>query len=277
MSTNPDINRLSLEERIKRLETRLPSPGAGGNADFFLDPKIVDQCPENAITDVGTGLVLRIDIPNFYDIQSFALGGSTVYPGRIFNNLELKFVRFYPRIQGTILNCFTEMGRAWLKAPITNVPAPRDGSYAMNANLPFDDSVGRDVFFNLMPGITQVGYAGSGCTVGLFSQANGPNVVSFAGISFTCYSFTPTRNYTTYMAVTGARRVNSKNESPTVYPSCSFGISRPVPFSAFPVEGKVYTLGASGDTGAQIGRFTGANPQSLPDIYKPFFPTSWYT
>lgn len=56
MDKNLDIDRISLEDRIKRLEGRLPGSGggSGGRADFFLDPKVIDQCPENAIA-VGGG------------------------------------------------------------------------------------------------------------------------------------------------------------------------------------------------------------------------------
>lgn len=276
MSTNPDVNRLSLDDRVTALEARTPS--AGGSADFFLDPKIVDQCPENAITDVDTGLVLRIDIPNFYDNQSTASGTTSVpYPGRIFNNLELKLVRFYPRMQGTILNCFTEMGRAWLKAPIANVPAPRDGSYGMNANLPLDDSVGRDIFFNLLPTATQILYAGSSFTIALAATANVSSMVGFVVVGLAPYSYKTPRNYATYITVTGARRINNRNEFPSVFPSCAFGVARPSPFSSFPITGNSFAVGDSPNIAGQIGRFTGANPQSLPDIYKPFFPTSWYT
>lgn len=86
MSTNPDINRLSLEERIKRLEARFP---VSGNGVGFGGPILWDSYPSNAFTDIGHGVVFKLDIDNL---------GTAHASLRVLDGMNLKLYSYFPKI-----------------------------------------------------------------------------------------------------------------------------------------------------------------------------------
>lgn len=106
MRKNPDIDRLSLEARIKGLESipPLPKPPLPGVPfefvnPFLFDPKIVDTCKDNAATHIGTGWIVKINVPTLLDLQ-------IVYPvpsSYRYSN-EIKLAAFFPTVGSAIFS-----------------------------------------------------------------------------------------------------------------------------------------------------------------------------
>lgn len=276
MDKNLDIDRISLEDRIKRLEGRLPGSGggSGGHTDFLLDPKIVDQCPENAITDVGNGWVFYLSIPNFYNITSRSQGGQTNYPGRCYNNLELKLVRFYPRISGVTLNCTTELVRVRATAPITNLPTA-SRTFSMDVDIPFNDSSMRDFIFTVYPESTQYNFiAPKGITsfaAFLFTTANPTTNLgqSIFNMQIVYYLRKPQTNYSWYF--------NFSSSGFTSFPAgCAWGCATVEPFTAFPNHFISNTVGQPNAIPSHFGECTRRQPSDLPQELRHMYPQSWY-
>lgn len=95
MDKNLDIDRISLEDRIKRLEGRFPSGGGGGNFPFAIPSgQDFENAKVNAATDIGTGIIFKVEIPN-----------TSTFPGIHSNfptNFEFRMCTFYPRVNGFI-------------------------------------------------------------------------------------------------------------------------------------------------------------------------------
>lgn len=106
MRKNPDIDRLSLEARIKGLESipPLPKPPLPGVPfefvnPFLFDPKIVDTCKDNAATHIGTGWIVKINVPSFLDLQIvYPVPSSRRYPNGI------KLAAFSPTVGSAIFS-----------------------------------------------------------------------------------------------------------------------------------------------------------------------------
>lgn len=98
MKPNIDIDRISLEERIENLENRTPPPFPGGSStpDFLLDPRVIDQCKPNGVTDVGNGYVLCMSKDNM-DTPPYPIPSSPPW------GINIKTATFFPKIYGEVI------------------------------------------------------------------------------------------------------------------------------------------------------------------------------
>lgn len=69
-SPTPDIDRLSMERRLRRLEAGIGSGGSGGSA-----PIDFDQYPDNAFSLTPRGLILKVSVDDLGTIGVAALAG----------------------------------------------------------------------------------------------------------------------------------------------------------------------------------------------------------
>lgn len=94
MSQNPDVDRVSLDARIGAGGAITPpAPGTPIIPGTDFDPKVIDQCRANAVTDIGTGYVFRIDIDN--DIATLPLvSGSS----RTIQGFGIKAAAYFPKV-----------------------------------------------------------------------------------------------------------------------------------------------------------------------------------
>lgn len=93
MSANTNVDRISLEERIKALEAR--SPVNGGNMAFDMpSAQEWENAQPNAMTDIGRGWILRLDIPNTSTTPGVASSTS--------RNMRLHWGYFFPKVNGII-------------------------------------------------------------------------------------------------------------------------------------------------------------------------------
>lgn len=286
MTANPDINRLSLEERLRRLETRLPAPGLGGTADFLLNPKIIDECKDNAVTDVDTGLVFKFTIDNFYDLNARASSGYN--PGKCFNNLELRGAVFLPRVNGTLWGPTGVMHRAYIKNSLGNIPQPIDSNREYNAIADINIDAGVFLsevapFFPSHTSIYIVNMARGGISFfenpqGTPTSSNVSGTISLMEFGYIVRKKTNSNQFEIAYHFKGTKYISgspSKYGFYTVYPSCSFGLSIQTNASIFSQTGASGFVVAGGTP--TMSGFTGRLPSDLPERYKFMFPTSWYS
>lgn len=288
MTASPDINRLSLEDRIRKLETRLPAPGVGGTADFLLNPKIVDQCAENAVTQVDTGLIFKFVIENFYELNPRPYTPQTPFPGKVFNNLELRGAFFFPKINGVYCSATGMMHRAYIKNSIGNIPPPHETTkpYIGIADINIDGSVFFSEIASFFPSLPSLNIVNVGQSrFAFFDNPQGtPTATNQAGtrvfMSFG-YSIQNKQNSNQFQItyyISGTRYISgnpSKYAFDLVYPSCGFGMdmkTNTAPFSYTGTTGYIGTGGPPSTTGC-----TTRTPSGLPEKYRFMFPDSWST
>lgn len=76
MNTNPDIDRISLEDRVNALELRLPLGGAGLGAIPYCHPDVIEATRINEFTKVDGGWLIKIDIQDTGTIAGASQGMS---------------------------------------------------------------------------------------------------------------------------------------------------------------------------------------------------------
>lgn len=272
MNTNPDINRLSMEDRIEVLEGRTLRGGEHAKAStttlLLFDPKIVDQCKNNAITDITTGWIVKIDIPDIFNLPIANQPSSS----RQFGHMGIKAVAFLPRMAGGLFS-----RASWL-CRLSGSP-----EYARNANpvqlsLRFD---ARDFFVALDP-LIYPPYKTNPLRVDILQSSSvwfsQPNTATLTPQLWS-------NDFSIYMDVDPdpARTViyikSATTGSGTVGSAFTFGASPSVlpwldPTSATPknIIGKapsVFTT--SGHIAKDLQR------EPMPTGLQPLYPTSWYS
>lgn len=94
MSTSPDVNRLSLEERIVALENRLQAGnGTSLSGISFMSGDDIDRAGSNTFTRVEGGWICKIDIPNTSNLQE-----NNTYGG-----LRIRCAMLIPQVVGLLL------------------------------------------------------------------------------------------------------------------------------------------------------------------------------
>lgn len=279
MSTNPDINRLSLEERIKRLETRLPvgGSGVGSLSSLYLNPLVVDQCKNNAITDIGEGLVWRIEVDSTRAQPVIPTGQNNI------GDWNIKIATLMPKINGMYMLPTHTLMRWQLRSTFSSITSRN--ALGCTIRIPFfDDSVGQDLlvkkfFYHNVQGARYTQVLCSNALVCPFLTSQGS-----PGIWASCYATYYFDAYQTasppaYLGITCMPNNTSTYIFPSAYPSVAFG-SQPVRDVSPAAFGRAsaweyctvgYTTGAESYAGATV-----AQPQNLPDFLKPIYPPSWY-
>lgn len=123
MSVNPNVDRLSIDERLRKLESRFPG-GGGGGGNFSGTLPDFDQFPDNAIKLTNEGMVLK-----FSDSD---LGRTFGLPP--VNGVSLKFCYFMPYRNGTLSYPVYACARFYYKNGISSTTAPANS----NRVIPFD-------------------------------------------------------------------------------------------------------------------------------------------
>lgn len=274
MTINPDVNRLSLEERVRALEAKSPSGGGslvtGSASEAIIDPRVVDQCPENAVTDIGSGIMWRLDIANLGALSFLDGSGTPNLTG-----IGMKLATFYPRIQGVLSFRYSSLIRMDV-APYGNF-----GGYSSITTLRLHPSFfnysavsssivdklpgqgGRDVTLRLFPTSMCCGRPRSGSTPVLTLN----NMV----VDFMAKETGRTANLRIM--------ISTPASSSSVTAGVSWGFYRAVPEVSQPLQdfGDIVVIGGGpGWEPYAYGRITTATAQDLPDYYKPIYPTSWY-
>lgn len=277
MSADANVNRISLEERIKALESGGSGGGGGGSIATVpgttFNPKIIDQCADNAVTDIGIGYVFKLNIENLSDLQLIG-GGQKAIRG-----FGVKSATFFPKIGGATL------ARSFWCAKLTGkerIPHHNYNLFTILQLQSFDASVFKnDVLTPMSTSSTQsIDY---NVEIQLFYAnevyfALGSSAPFRADRWATNFSITivinkqPTPTYIKLFA-------DERRSAGSTLPAETFGASvenkdwfQPVSGIALP---KI-SIGSSGQNWSTAG-FTDFNTQNFPDRLKPLYPTSWYS
>lgn len=273
MQSNPDINRLSLEERIQRLETRLPTPGLGGNSDLFVSPDVIEQCKVNAFTDIGIGLVARVEIDDLATLTT-SPGGQNHW-----RNFGVKWAGFMPRVQGIIMNANMFYIRFTCLRTAT---FPNTERYPSSVVMmpSFDFSVYESEVANKTAGRVINGSVLGFANIRYCFLANNQQSFYFGpcnGIGLVMRLDTRQVNFVI--------RSNGGNTIPII-PCTSFQVINTSFFPYTPQSGVPLIGGANatvyqghgtlGDYNTNTG-WTGIRATDLPDRFRQFYPRSWYS
>lgn len=306
MKSNIDIDRISLEDRVTTLEGKVsgPSTSPGAPIDYSAIPKIIDQCPENKITNIGSGIVLRLEIPNFYDapfVQDPAYANHQYwkFPGRCLNGLALKIAAFIPFGPGQTLTFI----RAAAFQTVTNYPAQFTANqqsevekyaYVMRLNVSgfnFDDlrSIAGQSYqdVSLINTYWNVFWTGLR-NQGVFLKIANPTVWDTIAFSFemsvtvgrtAAESFIRVIITPPYRRPTTGTSTTHYRSFATILPSYSFGC---VPYD-LPQQlignANYYYAGwpeVQANYALYCGGFTVASPRDLPAKAHRLYPSSWY-
>lgn len=94
MNTNPDINRLSLEDRIEALENRLPSGGGSALSGLsYMNAQDIDNAGNNTFTKVEGGWIVKFEIPNTSNLS-----------GATYTGLKIRCAMLIPQVGGLLLS-----------------------------------------------------------------------------------------------------------------------------------------------------------------------------
>lgn len=248
----PDIDRLQLAQEVRALDTQTAMMQYSG---FGMSKKIPwDTCADNAFTDIGNGLVLKISITDLsQEGNAFAA-----------YKINLKICTFYPRF----------LGQVALSHPISLIRM----QYV--ANSPSFTTVPAQALARTRVNMTT-----------LLNQAWFINFVSQESGGSNIYPYT-TANFS-QKQVAGAFyialqqngnihfRLAAPNTAVTVYPCICLGIT--VPTYQFSNMLGHLTTSIGGDVGAlndgvpvMQGKFTAPNAAALPERFKLLYPDSWF-
>lgn len=276
MKQNPDIDRLSIEERLERLETRLPIGGTGIQSDLFVSPDVIDQCKVNAWTNVGSGLVLRIE----YD----DLGSVSILPGGLnyLRDFGIRWAAFFPIIRGAL----SAVSCSWGRLVCNRNANPPDASGAWGdiigttTDAPIDwtafDEVYTNVtqFINVYSMINLNLWAGPSASVCLNTTTQGAPI-AFGNVSCSLVRSHPI--YDRYFLFGIAGRTLGR----TIFPGATFATYRRNWPQLHPYEGGGGSLFGVAVVGNLYRNFsTNAvvlTPQALPTYQRQFYPPSWYS
>lgn len=276
MSQNPDVDRVSLDNRITSGGSSgggTPTPPAQGTPTIpgtTFNPKIIDQCTPNAVTDVGTGYVFSIDIAN--DIATLPLvSGSS----RTIQGFGIKLASYFPKA-GTVPTEY-----AFWACKLTgkgNAPVNTSGAET-KLTYSFDASVFKtQVLNNIASGeySTQVSLLHADQVLFIRSNQTDPSrwadnfkisliiqksssqaqlVLASDRSTSNVIGGDMQRGYSIGAAITGRpwwRHANAQAH----YPATPIGWN-PMFFV--------------------VAGFSGLHTQALPDRLKPLYPTSWYS
>lgn len=159
---NSDVDRLSLDQRVSKLEKR---GGSGGGGNFSGNLPDFDQFPDNAMKLTNEGLVLKFSVDNV----------GTTFNCPYLPGVEFKSCAFLPYYSGILCSPFFLFARVRFKNNVNDFTS--QGTQGYSAQIPFDYSDYKD---NLMYTNSSLGSLfGFGLDGGGLS-ANNLNIVSFA-------------------------------------------------------------------------------------------------
>lgn len=217
MATNADINRLSLDDRVKALENRLPSGGSIGGVPF-LDTTVIESLRTNEFVRVNGGWAVKCEIPD-----TGAVTGSSL------RNMSLKTMFFFPEVDGVVFAPSEVVVRAEVKSPFTITSSSHTLSYEFTPpDLSFFEAAGISL---------------SGVVPNMFVMPG----MKFAFLSGNSYvdtqaNFTLARTIQTkirvYLSIYAATTTQKPQKSPCV--ACSVFFSPLIPI------GSLTSLGVSG-------------------------------
>lgn len=294
MTFNPDIDRISLDDRVKALENQTPPGGGGGgggtsNLDaILLNPKVIDNCKENAITEINTGWVLRVDIQSW--------GALTPLPGTTdnFPNVNIKLASFFPVINGKLSSASTHYVRI---GATTNFIAQGNNHYYSGSKLvTIDDADFKARYKDLLP---KSPTALKEVSLGIFNAgwwqakdlATGNIVRIGRDFSMIYHPFGSGNNTSPHVSI--GCQTDQQAPTYTIAPGFSFGFGQIAPFATFvdidlaraffplfiPIGSSVEPAVLANYQGFRMALYshTSSTPQDLPAHLQPFYPTSWYT
>lgn len=255
MSTNPDINRLSLEERIKRLETRFPVVGSAMPFDIPT-PEEWDSATKNAATDIGKGIILKIDVDNTSSIPNI----SNV------PNCAVYIYLFFPRVNGIVFKESMLLLKAYKMFTGTN------SNYGLLANgeLNINHAVLADALrFPTRGGPFDVVHVQNFWHY-TYNQSTSLYTLTAGNFKILSQGNT-TSKLTVYLTMQGFAGTTSSTQ-------CTFGcVMFPcplAPFGRYAMCPNVYPIFGGGPT-CGLGQTT-TTPQQLDNDLKRIYPPSWY-
>lgn len=276
MKQNPDIDRLSIEERLERLETRLPIGGTGIQSDLFVSPDVIDQCKVNAWTNVGSGLVLRIEYDDFASAP--ILQGGINY----IRDFGVRWAAFFPIIRGALSLLSCSWGR--IVCHRNTNPTATQGTWGNSLGITINPTIDWTAFDEVYTNVTQFVttstminlnlWAGNPPSACLNTTAQG-TPMALGNVS--CYLVRRHPTYGSYFQFSFAVPTFGR----TVFPGATFATLKRYWQQFHPYEG-----GGGGLFGVLEARNLYRNfstnavvltPQALPTYQRQFYPPSWYS
>lgn len=271
MNINPNVDRISLEDRIKALEARQPGGGPSGShawqGSFMFDPKSTESLQANKAHDLGYAWLFKLDVPNTSDLSPWQNGKHEI------KGLGIKALALFPKFGRALCEPTMYVARLHANPRVNNVAS--NGAISqlvLNFDLnDFKAQVFKDLANYYIHNMSVI-YSDSVYFGG--SQASSiPSVWADAfNIRMQFSANTPSNTIDFIISATGKSLPGSTGEW------FSWGASIP----AMPW---IRTGGANIWPNSPIGKstsipftqaFTGKTAQSLPAELQPLYPNSWY-
>lgn len=252
-SPSPDIDRLSMERRLRRLEAGIGSGGSGGFGLSFPD---FDQFPDNEVSKTPNGLVLKYSIDNLGSIGVTEL-----------NNVGFKFIAYAQFIQNSGGVFFFAMARMHISRQMGYIRADRTG-------ITFDPNIAnRKLWDDVMAyNGDRIQYLQIGqftFQINGFGSPNGQgNAAPVGSLHFVMYSKS---KWTLNVG-----RVVGQPALPTIYPCYTFGCSNITLVSAAAHSAIIGLGSSSGDWAIRPGIML-AQLQDMPVQFQDCYPRSWWS
>lgn len=248
----PDVDRLQLAQEVRALDTQTAMMQYSG---FGMSKKIPwDTCADNAFTDIGNGLVLKISIPDLsQENNAFAA-----------YKMSLKIYVFYPRF----------LGQVAYSHPISIARA----QYV--ANSPKFATLGTTVLgrtrINMTNLLNQMWF------INFETQESAAvSVVPYTAANFSQKQSVGSFYITIQQNGTISLRTATTTPALTAYPCICLGMNAPtMAFSEMFGKFRVMVGGEIGSTSDGLpvmhGKFTAPNAAALPERFKLLYPDSWF-
>lgn len=273
MNANPHVDRVFLDERVSGTSRGGENPLL--RTDFGLDLSVIDQCPANAVTDVDTGYVLKLEIDDLSNLQPVQSSDREGWYG-----FGIKAAAYYPKIGGAITAMSFWTGKF---TGFDSISYDSRGRWVYY-NVPFDFSViKRDVFNHIVRGDYYISMPIVKGADAYFHDVHpdrygmvwGTNVA----ITMVMWSNSPTTQLQLFRAQTTGygTRINAKGTFSVgtgIMDTSWWHPASNVPSRPSAVGSNI--IGAGSPGWYAVAGYSGMQGSGIPDRIKPLFPPSWH-
>lgn len=258
MSVNPNVDRLSIDERLRKLESRFPGGGSGGGSFGGTLPDF-DQYPDNAFKLTPDGIIGKVSFADFGQET-----GLNSFPG-----VDVKLCFYMPLKYGIPIGSFLLLTRMKYTRSFVSI------GNSIGSTIQFAKTI--DAQDLITPYYLGPNKQYADLTI-YCSAKNNAGVAH--GMQFLNLRLVDGQTAKPHLA--GVNRLSTVEKQWTIVPCTSFGvyISPMFPIGSEQLV-RFYNFTNSypwcGSSTPVIGpNITVDNPQDLPNSFKPFYPSSWY-
>lgn len=254
-SPSPDIDRLSMERRLRRLEAGIGSGGSGGFGLSFPD---FDQFPDNEVSKTPNGLVLKYSIDDLGSTGATSLNGVGLK--------ALVYAQFIPNC-GAVISYGA--ARIHISRPIGYISKTQH-------SITFESNVANRKLWDDWMYHNGDRFSGSAVTQFQCQNIYGFGTPNGQGDQGLLGSFLLFMNNKQKWAINAVAVTSVIPNIKTLYPCYSFGASNVIFSSAFPSSMILWPGSITSPWGPRPN-LTIAQPQDMPVQFQNIYPRSWWS